>query len=299
MSRASWSPYYPFTGRTLDVRGQRMHYLDEGKGETVVMVHGNPTWSFYYRELVKALRDTHHCVVPDHIGMGLSSNPSDRDYDYRLASRIDDLAALIEKAAPKGPVALILHDWGGMIGMGWAARHPERVKSIVAFNTSCFRLPPEKSFPPLLGALRGPLGLPLRLSRFVRRRVLRTCVSRRPMPIEVERAYLDVCEGWNESRAVHRFVQDIPLGPGHPSWETVLGVENVLPRFSDTPMLLPWGMKDWVFDESFLNGWIQRFPKARVERFADCGHFLLEDAPERLVPMIAGFLARRPGAGPA
>lgn len=292
MSRASWSPYYPFTGRTIDINGHRMHYLDEGKGETVVMVHGNPTWSFYFRELVKALRGHYRCVVPDHIGMGLSSNPPDETYRYTLASRIDDLSTLIEKVAPKGPVTLILHDWGGMIGMGWAARHPDRVKAIVAFNTSCFRLPEEKKFPPLLGAMRGPLGLPLRLSRFIRRRVLRTCVSRRPMPIEVERAYLDVCEGWNESRAVQRFVQDIPLAPGDPAWQPVLAIEHALPKFSGTPMLLPWGMKDWVFDEAFLNGWIKRFPHARVERFADCGHFLLEDAPERLVPMIADFLAR-------
>ncbi len=293
---SGWKALYPFTGKRLDLGGAVMHCLDEGAGETVLMVHGNPTWSFYFRELVKALRGSRRVIVPDHVGMGLSERPDDDRYPFTLKRRVDDLDALMKAVAPEGPVTLVLHDWGGMIGMGWAVRRPERVKAIVAFNTSCFRLPAEKKFPPLLGALRGPLGLPLRVSRLARKKVLQTCVARRPLPPEVEEAYLSVCDGWNASRAVQRFVQDIPLAPGDESWRTVVEIESGLAAFENTPMLLPWGMKDWVFDEHFLNGWRRRFPHARAERFEDCGHFLLEDAPGEAVPLIADFVARSAAA---
>lgn len=287
-----WRSEYPFTGKRLDLGGRTMHYLDEGQGETVLMVHGNPSWSFYFRELVKDLRSSRRCIVPDHIGMGLSDRPGEDRYRYTLKSRIDDLDALMAKVAPSGPVTLVVHDWGGMIGMGWAVRHPERVKAIVAFNTACFRLPPEKNFPGLLRIMRGSLsGVPIRATRLARRFVLSTCTDKRKLSPAAQDAYLSVCDGWAESLAVHRFVQDIPLAPGDPAWETVVDIESKLGAFKDIPMLLPWGMKDWVFDETFLNGWRTRFPKAAVRPFPDCGHFLLEDAPEELVPLIRDFLA--------
>jgi len=287
-----WRSEYPFKGQFVDLGGHRMHYLDEGKGETVLMVHGNPSWSFYFRALVQELRSSRRCIVPDHIGMGLSDRPGEDRYRYTLKSRIDDLDALMAKAAPTGPVTLVLHDWGGMIGMGWAVRHPERVKAIVAFNTACFRLPPEKSFPGLLRIMRGSLsGVPIRAARLARRFVLSTCTAKRRLSPAAADAYLSVCDGWKASLAVHRFVQDIPLAPGDPAWDTVVNIESKLGAFLKTPMLLPWGMKDWVFDEAFLNGWRARFPQASVRPFPDCGHFLLEDAPAELAPMIRDFLS--------
>lgn len=256
------------------------------------MVHGNPTWSFYFRELVKALSPAYRCIAPDHVGMGLSDRPDDARYDYTLSSRVDDLDRLMERVAPKGPVTLIVHDWGGMIGMSWAVRRPERIKAVVALNTSCFRLPPGKTFPPLLRALRGRLGgLPLRGSGLVRKLILTSCAAQ-PLPPAVLDGYLSPCGGWNESRAIHRFVQDIPLGPGDRAWDAVVETEGRLGLLRDAPMLLAWGMRDWVFDEDFLNGWIARFPKAAVERFPDGGHFLLEDRAEEAVARIKGFLAR-------
>jgi pimeloyl-ACP methyl ester carboxylesterase len=290
----AWKPLYPFTGRRVDLGGYAMHYLDEGMGDTVLLVHGNPSWSFYFREPVKALSKTHRCIAPDHVGMGLSDRPDDSRYEYTLERRIDDLEALLERVAPAGPVSLVLHDWGGMIGMGWAVRHPERVARIAAFNTSCFRLPQGKSFPPGLSVLRGPLGaLAIRGLAAGRRSVLRSCTVR-PLPPDVAAGYLEPLDGWDEARAAHRFVQDIPLAPHDRAWNAVAAIEAKLGRLEHVPVLLPWGMKDWVFDESFLNGWVKRFPKAQVRRFEDCGHFLLEDAPERVVPLLADFLAGKP-----
>ena len=288
-----WRTVYPWTGDRVLLDGGMLHYLDEGKGETVLMVHGNPTWSFYFREVVKALAPTHRCIVPDHMGMGLSDCPTDAQYAYTLKSRVDDLDALMAKVAPSGPVTLVVHDWGGMIGMGWATRHPERVRAIVALNTSCFRLPAEKSFPGLLRVMRGALsGIPLRASRAFRRFILNTCVTKRPLTDAALDGYLSVCDGWRESRAVHRFVQDIPLGPGDPAWDEMLAIEARLELLKGKPMLLPWGMRDWVFDAAFLKGWTKRFPDATVRRFDDCGHFLLEDAGAEVVALIKDFVAK-------
>ncbi len=286
------SSLYPFTGRRLDLGGFAMHYLDEGVGETVLMLHGNPTWSFYFREVVKALSRTHRCLVPDHMGMGLSDRPDDAHYRYTLKSRVEDLDYFMERVAATGRVTLVVHDWGGMIGLSWALRHPERIKAIVVLNSSCFRLPPEKTFPLGLRVMRGGLGIFLRLSGIMRTLVLKSCTAKVRLSPEVMDGYLAPYNGWNASRAVHRFVEDIPLGPGDAAWSAVIATESKLSLFKETPLLLAWGMKDWVFDEAFLNEWIARFPKATIVRFPESGHFLLEDSPEEVVPLIKDFVAR-------
>ncbi len=297
MSPSPWAPYYPFVGRVLDVGGHRMHCLDEGRGETVVMVHGNPTWSFYFREAVKALRGRYRCIVPDHIGMGLSDKPDDGHYRYTLKRRVDDLEELLEQLAPTGPVTLVVHDWGGMIGMGWAVRHPQRVARVVALNTSCFRLPAEKTLPWPLILSRTPLGAFLiRGGNAFARVAARTCARKRPLSKALRAAYTAPYRGWRERIATLRFVQDIPLSRMDPAWEEVVFIEENLHALSATPMFLPWGMKDWVFDRRFLDGWRARFPRAEVKTFDDCGHYLLDDAPE-VVPLIADFLARHPLKG--
>ncbi len=133
-------------GHDLDLGGLRYHYLDEGQGEPVVMVHGNPSWSFYYRHLVEALRDNHRCIVPDHIGCGLSDKPDDARYEYTLSRRAADLEALLDHLGIEGPLTLVMHDWGGMIGMTYATRHPERIARLVVLNTAAFHLPASVSF---------------------------------------------------------------------------------------------------------------------------------------------------------
>jgi len=147
---------FPFASHYLETRGLRMHYLDEGPRDAppVLMLHGNPTWSFYYRNLVKALSQTHRCIVPDHIGCGLSDKPGDEKYDYRLASRIEDVDTLIEHLGLCRPLNLVVHDWGGMIGFAWAVKNPERISKLVVLNTAAFPLPEEKRMPPALSLVR-------------------------------------------------------------------------------------------------------------------------------------------------
>jgi haloalkane dehalogenase len=289
------SDLYTFAGHFLRLNGQRLHYLDEGRGDPVVMLHGNPTWSFYFRELVKALRDEYRTVVPDHIGCGRSDKPSDRDYDYTLERRVLDLEALIDHLGLGDNLTLVLHDWGGMIGMAFASRHPDRVRRLVVLNTAAFLLPEGKRLPWSLrlcrNALLGPL-LVRGLNAFSRGAV-RYCTTG-PLPSDVRAGYLAPYDSWGNRIAVLRFVQDIPLAAGDRGYALVRSVQDGLERFRGVPMLLCWGGRDFVFDSDFLDEWRRRFPAAEVYRFPDAGHLVLEDAGAEIVPLVRDFLRRHP-----
>ena len=140
---------YPFKSHYMDINGLNYHFLDEGHGDPVVMIHGNPTWSFYYRKLVEGLSVRFRTVVPDHIGCGLSDKPDVHRYDYRLKSRVDDLENLLHHLGINKNITLVLHDWGGMIGMAYALRYPERIDRFVIMNTAAFLPPKGKTLPML------------------------------------------------------------------------------------------------------------------------------------------------------
>jgi pimeloyl-ACP methyl ester carboxylesterase len=282
---------YPFESNWLDLDGLRLHYLDEGYGEVVVAVHGNPTWSFYYRDLVKDFRKNFRVVVPDHMGCGYSDKPSDADYDYTLSRRIDDFGALMDDLDLTG-INLVVHDWGGMIGLGWAVRNPERIKRLVILNTAAFHLPKSKPFPWQLRMVRDtPLGpLVVRGFNAFSRGASRVACTRKTLSKEVRDAYCAPYDSWSDRIATLRFVQDIPLGPGDPGYNLVSDTAARLKELSDRPVLVCWGDKDFVFDHHFLEEWLQIYPDAEVHRFADCGHYILEDASEEIIPLIRRFL---------
>lgn len=285
-------------GRDFNRAGLRYHYLDEGEGEPVVMVHGNPSWSFYYRRLVEALRPNYRTIVPDHIGCGFSDKPGDAAYDYTLKRRVDDLEALLEHLGVDGGVTLIVHDWGGMIGMTYAARHPERIARLVVLNTAAFHLPRGKSFPwPLWACRDTPLGawLVRGLNLFARGTAW-IGGKHHPLPKAVRDAYVAPYDSWAHRIAIHRFVQDIPLRPGDRCFDMVTEVQERLRLLADVPMFVGWGMKDFVFDHHFLAEWERRFPRAEVHRFPKAGHYVLEDEAEALVPLVTSFLAAHPVA---
>ena len=283
-------------GNTLDINGFRLHFIDEGAGDPVVMLHGNPTWSFYYRHLASALRDNYRVIVPDHIGCGLSDKPDARQYPYTLDRRVQDLDDLLERLGVRGNITLVLHDWGGMIGMAWAHRRPERVKRLIILNTAAFHMPSGKRFPWSLYLCRNPLTGPflVRGLNAFSRAAVRWCVTRRPLSPEARAGYLAPYDSWRNRVAVLRFVQDIPLRAGDPGYDLVSEVQDGLQRFRDLPMLICWGEKDFVFDRHFLEEWRRRFPSAEVHTFADAGHFVLEDASDEIIALVRDFLKRHP-----
>ncbi len=289
---------YPFKSHYLDLQGLQYHYLDEGQGEPVVMVHGNPTWSFYYRNLARALSNNafvkSRVIVPDHIGCGFSSTPDDSRYDYTLKQRIDDLETLLETLKLRENITLVLHDWGGMIGMGYATRHPERISKIVLLNTAAFHLPPGKGFPAALRLTRTWLGaLAVRGFNAFSAVAARVCVKRKPMSKEILRGYVMPYDSWKNRIATLRFVQDIPLQPGDVSYDEVSRIESQLQLFRKIPVQIYWGKLDFVFDDHFLARWKEIFPQAEVHYFADCGHYILEDAAEEIIPLIQSFVTKQ------
>ncbi|MET0655318.1 MAG: alpha/beta fold hydrolase [Pseudoxanthomonas sp.] len=291
-------PGYPFTPKQFEVRpGLSMSYLDEGPrdGEVVVMLHGNPSWSYYWRNLVSGLGDQYRCIVPDHIGMGLSDKPDDRDYDYTLQSRIDDVTALLDHLRIAGPVTLAVHDWGGMIGFGWALTHAAQVKRLVITNTAAFPLPAAKKMPWQLS-----LGRDSKFGAFIIRafNAFSSGASYQgvetKMPNDVRRAYVSPYDSWAHRIATLRFMQDIPLHPGDKAWALVEAAGQRLPQFADRPAFIGWGLKDFVFDKHFLAGFRAALPNAEVTAFEDAGHYVLEDKQAELVPAIRRFLDENP-----
>ncbi len=286
---ASLGDLYPFTSHFHEVLGGRMHYLDEGAGPTVVMLHGNPTWSFYYRELIKGLRDRYRVIVPDHIGCGLSDKPP--EYPYTLATHIENLHVLLNHLDVHD-VTLVVHDWGGPIGFGWAVRDPARLRRLVVLNTAAFL---GGTLPLRIRLCRWPvLGdvAVLRFNVFARAATRMACRRRERMTDEVRRGYLLPYDTPGHRVGVLCFARDIPLHPQAASYRVVQKIEAGLAQFRDRPMLIAWGMRDFCFTESFLNEWITRFPQAEVQRFKDAGHYVVEDEYERLIPLIRDFLGR-------
>ena len=294
-------PGYPAHPKRFEVRpGIAMSYLDEGPrdGEVVVMVHGNPSWSYYWRTLVAGLSDRYRCIVPDHVGMGLSDKPDDAGYDYTLQSRVDDLGALLSHLGITGPITLAVHDWGGMIGFGWALRHAAQVQRLVILNTAAFPLPAAKKMPWQIAFGRDWKIGELAIRGFNAFSAGASYVGvERKMPADVRRAYVAPYNNWANRISTVRFMQDIPLGPGDRAWNLLEAAGKALPGYADRPAFIGWGLKDFVFDHHFLAGFRAALPAAQVHAFDDAGHYELEDRHEVLVPEIRAFLDANPIAG--
>lgn len=272
--------------------GAAMSYIDAGprSDEAVLMLHGNPTWSYYYRHLVRALAPNLRCIVPDHVGMGLSAKPA--GYDYTLAARIADVAALVTKLGLTR-VHLVVHDWGGAIGFGFAADHVPLVGRIVILNTAAFASP---HIPARIALCRLP-GLGALIVRGLNGFAWPAtwmAMYRRALTPEEKRAYLAPYASWAHRVAVHAFVRDIPLETTHRSWRTLAAVEQGLGQFRDHAALVVWGGRDFCFDDRFLARWRELLPRASVRRIADAGHYVLEDARDEAVPLVSAFLRSRP-----
>ena len=271
---ADWRPLYPFASHHLAVDGGRMHYLDEGAGDVVLCVHGNPTWSFYWRALVAGLRGEARVVAPDHIGCGLSDKP--QDWPYRLQGHIDNLCRLVETLDLRN-ITLVVHDWGGAIGLGMAARHPDRIRALVITNTGAF---PAPHIPSRIAMCRipglGALGV-RGLNGFARAATF--MATEKGLAPEVAAGLVAPYDSWANRIATLRFVEDIPMDATHPSWLTLNGVADGLVRFTATPTTLVWGERDWCFTPWFRAEFQRRLPHAKAVTLDEVGHYVMEDAP--------------------
>ncbi len=275
---------YPFAGHFAHLGKHKMHYIDEGQGSVIVMVHGNPTWSFYYRHLIKELSKEYRVIALDHIGCGLSDKP--QDYNYTLEQRVDDLGMLLNELGVI-KYSLIVHDWGGAIGFGQAVKHPEQVENIVILNTAAFR---SKRIPFTIGLCKmkyiGPW-IVKNLNAFCYPATFMTTVKK--LPKETKQAYLFPYRNSNNRVAISEFVQDIPLDEKHRSYAYLKNIEEKLPTLTGKKLII-WGGQDFCFNDEFFERWKEIYPDAKVEYFANAGHYVLEDEKEKALSSIKGFL---------
>lgn len=278
---------YPFADNYLDLDGVHMHYVDEGEGTSILMLHGNPTWSFFYRNLIKTMSANCRCIAPDHIGCGLSDKP--QQYPYTLDQHIQNVIQLVDSLGLKS-LDLVVHDWGGAIGSGLATRRPDLVRRIVVMNTAGFlskRIPARINICKLPGfgalAIRG-------FNAFAGAAV--HMAVEKPLSPVIKKGFLLPYNNWKNRIATLRFVQDIPMNSKHPSYQTLRQIDDSLSSLDAKPMLICWGGKDWCFNDSFYQEWTKRFPKAETYYRAEANHYLMEDDGEHIIPKIREFLLR-------
>ncbi len=277
---------YPFAPRDFAALSGRMSYVDHGPraGRPVLLLHGNPSWSFLWRDLILRLAaQGRRVIAPDHVGMGLSARP---DRFLRLADRLADIEALLAHLGI-GEFDLGVHDWGGAIGFGVAGRWPDRVGRILVTNTGAFL---SDRIPARIALCRAPL-----IGRFIVQSLNgfawpATWMSvEQPLSPAAKAGFLAPYGSASVRRAVADFVADIPIEAEHPTRPVLAAVEASLEGLKGKPMLLCWGMRDFCFDRSFLEGFVARFPSAEQLRFADAGHYVLEDAGEAALGPTAAF----------
>jgi pimeloyl-ACP methyl ester carboxylesterase len=285
---------FPFSPHAHVVDGVDMHYVDEGSGEPIVMLHGDPTWGYLYRNFIPALAQHYRCIVPDHMGMGKSSVLQERER-YCLEQHRANLESLLLSLDLRD-ITLILHDWGGPVGLGFATRHPERIKRLVLMNTWAFAPWPGGPFPRLLEIIRSERGeaFVLQKNGYLAPALQGTTFHREKLTPAVMQAYQAPFPTPESRLALLCWSRDIPVQESDVSFAEMKRIEEDLPRFSNLPILLVWGMQDPVLPASVLHRWQQLYPHATTHEIEDASHFLQEDAPERIVSLIEAFLNAHP-----
>ncbi len=274
-----------------NVGGGNIHYCDQGRGEVVVMLHGNPTWSYLYRHLIVTLRNNYRVIAYDHLGCGFSDRPPAARYAWTLAQRIADFEKLLAALGVTEKITLVMHDWGVAIGCGYAVCNPERIARLVVCNGAAFPLPPTKTFPWQLRLFRHRLlgKLLVQDSSFFLHALLLVCAQKK-IPPAIKASYLAPYLRRAERQALWQFIADIPLTTSDRSFATLSAIADNLHRLTALPILLCWGKRDFIFDKSFLRQWCIHFPRAQLREYEHCGHLLLEDDPHRISRDVRDFL---------
>ena len=279
---------YPFESKFFPTAsGHRMHFVDEGEGEPLVFVHGNPAWSFEFRHPIRELRSEFRCVAPDHIGFGLSSRSTRRE-DHHPESHAHRFAALLDHLELRD-ITLFMTDWGGPIGLDFARKHPERVRRLIIANTWCWPVGDDFHFKAFSFLMSSWIGQYL--------------IRHRNMFVNqvMSMAVGDPSVLTPEIMAHYRNAQPLPAAraacaafPGHivgaSAWLGSIWEDRA--AFADKPALILWGLKDIAFREKELERWKSTLTDFKLHAFENCGHFLAEESPDRLVPLVRAFMGR-------
>ncbi len=274
---------YPFTSRFFKVNGQNLHYIDEGQGEVLLFVHGTPSWSFDFRNVIRALCPSYRCIAIDHIGFGLSDKP--REYDYSTQNHSKTLEKFILHM-DLHDLTLVVHDFGGPIGLNFAIHHPERIKNLVIVNSRLWSSEDDPDFIKFSKVLRSPL-LPFlyRYLNFSPRFILPMSFGDKKLDRKLLKNYTRPFVNKSQRNGALAFARSL-LNDQH--WFEELWEKRA--SISGKPTLFIWGMKDKVIRPHYLDKFLAGFPNARVVKLATCGHFPQEEEAERVSREIADFL---------
>lgn len=286
MDKPAWvdRETYPFESRFLELDAGRMHYVDVGSGAPLLMIHGNPTWSFLYRDLIRRMAPFFRCIAPDHIGFGLSEKPT--DWTYRPEDHARNLTALIEALDLKD-ITLVGQDWGGPIGLSYAIDHPEKIARLVIINTWMWPVDDDWYYIAFSRFAGGPIGrfLIRHFNFFARVIMPQAYGDRRRLTRQIHQHYLKALGAPAERKGCWVMPGEII---GATDWLRELWSHRA--ALQEKPTLIAWGMKDIAFREKELNRWIAAFPEAQVIRLTGVGHYVQEEAPDELGRAMARFL---------
>jgi cis-3-alkyl-4-acyloxetan-2-one decarboxylase len=287
----SFGGTFPYEARYVQAGDVRLHYVDEGPRDAppLLMLHGNPTWSYMYRHPIELLSARgHRCVAFDHMGFGRSDKPAE-PRRYVLANHVANAIALIDELDLRD-ITLVLHDWGGPIGLGAALERRERVRALVVMNTWAWELP---SFLP--GFLRqfrtDGLGEILALAGNLAVESIPGGMANRDVdPVMMDAYRAPFPDYWSRLGTL-AFVRDVPLTENDPSAALMGQIHEALPGL-ELPLQVIWGMRDRVFVSAFADQWLELFPGARTAEL-DAAHYLVEDRPDEVAEIIGEFVSGR------
>lgn len=282
MKRPSWldGRLFPFRSRFLDLEGCRVHYVDEGEGSPLLMLHGNPTWSFLYRDVIRGLRDRFRCVALDYPGFGLST--AREGYGFTPAEHADIVERFLLTLGLSG-ATLMVQDWGGPIGLGVASRHPGRFRALVASNTWAWPVNGDPLFEVFSRLVGGPVGaFAIRDFNVFVNLLVPAGVKRKRLPEEVMAAYRGPFPTRASRKPTHVFPREI-LG----SRAYLREVEERLGRIAHLPLLLLWGDRDPAFRTKERARFQSIFPNHRTVVLRGAGHYVQEDAAGEIAAEIA------------
>jgi haloalkane dehalogenase len=281
-------PFQPHSFRCPTGRGGtcRMHYIDEGSGETLLFVHGTPTWSYEWRHVIAALRTTHRCVAMDHLGFGKSERPE--DFAYTPEVHAQNVLALV-RALDLRDITLVVHDFGGPIGLPVALEESERVKRVVVINSWMWSFEGDKEMEKKSAMAGGAFGRFLyRYGNFSLKVLMPYAYGdKRKLTSVIHKRYLECFpDRWSRGAVLWALAKSLLGSSAH-----YRGLWEKRDRLSDRPLLIVWGLKDRAFDPRFLATWKKAFPQARVHELPESGHWPHEEEPEAVIRALRGFLS--------
>ena len=285
----SWldSTRYPFESRFIHLEEGKMHYVDEGSGPVILFVHGTPTWSFLYRKYIRELSVKYRCIAIDHMGFGLSEKPA--SFSGKPEDHAQNLAEFIRRLELKD-ITLVVHDFGGPIGLGVANKMPERIQNIVLFNTWLWSIKNEKEVRRVDGIINSWMGKFLYLNlNFSPRFLIKQGISnKKNLSKEVHQHYIKPFPNKDSRRSLLNIAKSLA---GSSDWYEKQW--NKLQVLKDKNWLILWGKKDKFIDVHFLERWKNRLPHAEVKVF-ECGHFVQEENAMESIQYLEEFMVKYP-----